>query len=72
MTYIFNKPIYRHKNIGIRVTSEELFNLHKLCDSTELTISELVRTAVNDFAVRKQAIQVFQHFNGTRRSTEVH
>jgi len=59
MTHIFNKPIYRHKNIGIRATPEELSNLHKLCSATQLTISELVRKAVNDFASKKQAIQVF-------------
>jgi len=59
MNYVFTRPIYRHKNIGIRVTPEELSSLHKLCSSTQLTISELVRMAVNDFAVKKQAIQVF-------------
>lgn len=59
MTLVFEKPTYRLKNLGVRVTPEELSNLHKLSNLMQLSMSEIIRTAVNEFATKRQVNQVF-------------
>jgi hypothetical protein len=56
---VFEKSTYRHKNIGIRVTSRELSNLHKFCEIENLTISELIRKSVNEFVLKQKEVSIF-------------
>jgi len=56
---VFEKPAYRLKNIGVRVTPTELSNLHKLCRLEKMTISELIRKSVNEFASKQKEVNIF-------------
>lgn len=56
---IFKEPNYRLKNVGVRVTPEELSNIHKFCQLENMTISDLVRVSVNEFASKKKEVVIF-------------
>ncbi len=51
---IFKEPSYRVKSIGFRLNDEELNNLQALCVSQKMTISEVIRIALNDYAAKAQ------------------
>jgi len=59
MKTIFEKTVYRFKSIGIRVTPDELAKLHQLSNKVDLSISEIVRKAVNEFAQKAEKIKIF-------------
>lgn len=57
--FVFEKPVYRYKNLVVRVTPNEISNLRNFCKLENISVSDLVRNAVNDYAVKRKEVSIF-------------
>lgn len=53
------RSIYKTRKLTIRASQEEVFTLNEICQRRNISLSNLVRRAINEYAVKEQEKLVF-------------